>query len=244
MTFSRKIVEDYYLGSPPDLPEKILFIKRETRLAEYKSYLTEVTEFGNVWRGVTGILRGERVAILVTGIGPSMVGDAVYAVERPGAICLYSGTCGGLATQLEIGDYFVTHKAVCGDGYSRLFGYTHLEVVNGDAQVLERLLSAFSGLGQTAMEGATFTTSSVVREHDADFWGMVSPACGIIEMGCASFYAAALKSAKRPAAYFWVTDLPTRGKRFFDPSSPEDQAVKQKTYEAMVAVDVSLLSSL
>lgn len=95
MNKTKKTVEDYFYGSPVRIAEKILFIKRENRLGEYREYLTDVVEFGNVWKGITGVLRGERVSIIVTGIGPGLVGDAVYALNKPNAVCLYSGTCGG-----------------------------------------------------------------------------------------------------------------------------------------------------
>jgi hypothetical protein len=100
----RKAIEAYYFGNPGLIAEKLLFIKRDTRIAEYQAYLTNSHAFGNVWRGVTGTLYGERVSIIATGIGPSMVGDAVYALDKPEAACLYSGTCGGLDPALAIGD--------------------------------------------------------------------------------------------------------------------------------------------
>ena len=42
-----------------------------------------------------------------------------------------------------------------------------------------------------ADRGLTFTTSSVVREVDADFWGSVSDRCQIIDMAAAAFYVSA-----------------------------------------------------
>jgi purine-nucleoside phosphorylase len=101
MNVSRNQVEAYYFGNPKSIGKKILFIKRENRLAEYKQHLTDVYEFGNVWRGVTGLFRGEQISIVVAGIGPSLIGDAVYPLHRPNSVCLYLGTCGGLAEGLE-----------------------------------------------------------------------------------------------------------------------------------------------
>jgi hypothetical protein len=92
------------------------------------------------------------------------------------------------------------------------------------------------------MPGVTFTTSSVVREHDSDFWGVVDPACIAIEMGCAAFYAASARSRKRAAAFFWVTDLPTRGKSFLEPLSNDNVQIKQARYEQAVACDIQILS--
>lgn len=244
MNKPKKIIEDYFFGSPASIAEKILFIKRDTRLGEYKAYLTDIKEFGHVWQGLTGKFQDEKVTIIATGIGPGLVGDAVYAVDKPGAICLYSGTCGGLGKNLEIGDYFLAAQAICADGYSRLFGQDIFTSVNADEKLYHSLRSSFNPLEIPFSVGLSFTTSSVVRENDLDFWEFVSPKCQAIEMGCASFYTAALHSQKRAAAYFWVTDLPTRGKSFFDAASAEDMKIKQTRYEQAVSIDMQVLSSI
>ena len=238
------MVGDYFFGKPASIAEKILFIKRDVRLADYKEYLTDIKEFGQVWQGFTGILRGEKVTVIATGIGPGLVGDATYAIDKPGALCLYSGTCGGLSNNLEIGDYFLANQAICADGYSLLFGQDIFTVVNSDKMLFHSVKSSFNQLAIPFAVGLTFTTSSVVRENDLDFWELVSPKCQIIEMGCASFYVAALRSQKRAVAYFWVTDLPTRGKSFFDTPSAEDIEIKQRRYEQAVSIDIEILSRI
>jgi len=240
----KKTVEDYYLGSPLSIAEKILFIKRETRLAEYKEYLTDIHEFGHIWRGLTGTLAGEQVTLIATGIGPSLVGDAVYVIDKPGARCLYSGTCGGISKDLEIGDYFLADQAICADGYSILFGQDFLSIVNSDEKLILSLGSSFERIKLPFSVGLTYTTSSVVRENDSDFWEFVSSKCQTIEMGCASFYIAALRSQKQAAAYFWVTDLPTRGKSFLDAYSAEEIEIMQSRYQRGVSIDIQILSSI
>ena len=244
MNKQKKVVEEYYFGSPICIAEKILFIKKEERLAEYKKYLINNTEFGNVWRGVTGTFRGEKVSIIVTGVGPSMIGDSVYALDKPGAVCLYSGTCGGLHKSLDIGDYFIANRAVCGDGYTLHFGHAPMSITTGDSKTIQSLKIALAPIVTKLEEGLTFTTSSVVREADNDFWDIVDKKCWIIEMGAAPFYVAALASSKKAAAYFWVSDLPTRGKSFFDPLPPEDVQTKQHNYDRAVFLDLELLYSL
>jgi uridine phosphorylase len=170
MNKARKTIENYYYGFPDQIAEKMLFIKRENRLDEYKASLTDVVQFGNVWNGITGILRGEWVSIIVTGIGPSQVCDAVYALDKPGALCLYSGTCGSLKSELRIGDYFLAEEAVCADGSSYLFGHAMLSCVSSEQHVFNSLKAAFDRLGIPLTAGLSFTTSSVVRENDIDFW--------------------------------------------------------------------------
>jgi len=244
MNASRSQVEAYFYGNPKFIGAKILFIKREKRLAEYKQYLTDVYEFGNVWHGITGSLCGERVSVIVTGIGPSLVGDAVYALDRPDSTCLYSGTCGGLAEDLEIGDYFVADQAVCGDGYSFHLGYAPLSIVSGNPDLLNSLTTLLVPKVDRVHKGTVFTTSSVVREADPDFWNTVGKQCRAIDMGAAALYAAAQATDKRAAAYFWVTDLPFRGKSFFEPLAPEGIRTKQDRYNRTVALDIELLARL
>jgi purine-nucleoside phosphorylase len=171
-----------------------------------------------------------------------MVGDCVYALDKPGAICIYSGTCGGLDEALEIGDFVLTRQAVCADGYSHLFGYDNFAHINSDKNILQVLESAFKAIDTKYTLGTTFTTSSVVRENDLDFWNLVGSECKAIEMGCASFYAASLMSNKRSAAYFWVTDLPKRGKSFFESLTQEDIQTKQDRFDRIVSIDIELLS--
>lgn len=242
--YSPDQVEATFYGNPKSIGQRILFIKRAHRLAEYAAHLTGVDAFGNVWQGITGSLRGERISVIAAGIGPSLVGDAMYALHRPGALCLYSGTCGGLAEGLDIGDYVIANQAVCGDGYTLHLGLSLRAAVSGDPELLRSLTQVLSSRVGPIASGLTFTTSSVVREGDPDFWGGVDSRCRSIEMGAAAFYAAAAATGKRGAAYFWVTDLPLGGKSFFDPLAPEDARTRQRRYDGAVSLDLKLLSSL
>jgi purine-nucleoside phosphorylase len=241
---SKKTLEDYFFGSRVCIAEKILFIKYESRLAGYKEHLADIQEFGHVWQGLTGTLRGEKITIIATGLGPAQVGDAIYAIDKPGSICLYAGTSGGLGIGQEIGDYFLANQAICADGFSSLFGQAAFSPVDSDEELFHSLVGAFQLTNLPFSIGQTFTTSSVVRENDPDFWEWVGPKCQAVEMGCASFYVAARQSLKRAAAYFWITDLPTRGKSFYDPASPEDLKIRQKRYEETVFTDIQVLSRI
>jgi purine-nucleoside phosphorylase len=242
--YSPNQVGAYFYGNPKAIGKKVLFIKRENRLAEYRLYLTDVHEFGHVWHGLTGSFRGEQVSIIATGIGPSLVGDAVCALDRPNTTCLYSGTCGGLAEDLEIGDYFIADQAVCGEGYTLHLGYSPFSVVSGDPELTRSLALALASKVERLGQGLTFTTSSVVRETAPGFWNTVDNRCRAIDMGAATFYAAARATDKRAVAYFWVTDLPLRGRSFFDPPTPEEIRIKQDRFERTVVLDLELLIRL
>ena len=241
MSTIKERVENYFFGNPKLIGKKILFIKRDKRLTEYKQYLDEVHEFGNVWHGITGFLRGERVSVIVTGVGPSAVGDAVYALNRPNTICLYSGTCGGLAKTLNIGDYFVAEQAICGDGFSFHLGYAPLSSVFSASDLSMAIKTFLTEKFGCVGSGMAFTTSTVVREFEPDFWMSVNKEVQAIEMGAAAFYAAAQATGKKAAAYYWVTDLPRRGKSFLEALNPQEMRIKQERYEQAVSLDIELL---
>ena len=244
MKVTRSQVESYYFGQPKCIGAKILFIKRGDRLAEYKQYLADVYDFGNVWQGISGSYQGQQLSVIAAGIGPSMIGDAVYALDRSNSTCLYSGTCGGLVNGWEIGDYFVADQSVCGDGFSLHLGQTPWSIVTGDPPLLNSLTELLVKKVAHLHHGLAFTTSSVVREADPNFWPSVDEKCQIIEMGAAAFYAAAQATGKRAAAYYWVTDLPCRGKSFFEPLTSEEMEIKQARYDRVVSLDLELLASL
>jgi purine-nucleoside phosphorylase len=244
MCVSRSRVEAYFYGNPEFIANKVLFIKRDVNLCKYKSRLTDIVEFGNVWHGITGQLRGQYITVIVTGIGQSLVGDAVYALDRPGCICLYSGTCGGLHQSLEIGDYFIAEGAVCAGGFASQLGYSPLAEIAGDFSLLEALRPLLASRCYRLAQGITFSTDSVVRESDCDFWRTIPDRCQVTEMSTAAFYAAACATGKKAAAYFWVSDLPTRGKSFFDTLAAEDIQTKQNRFEHSTALDLELISCL
>jgi len=244
MNVSRHQVEAYFFGDPKFIGAKILFIKRDKRLVEYKKYLTNVYEFGNVWHGITGSFHGEQISIVVSGIGPGLVGDAIYALDRPNTTCLYSGTCGGLDASLEIGDYFIVDKALCGDGFTFHLGHAPLSIISGTPELLKSLKALLTSKVRRVSNGTVFTTSSVVCEADPAFWKSVDNRCRAIETTAAAFYAAARVTDKRAAAYFWVSDLPTRGKSFFEPLASEDIQIKQERYDRTVSLDLEILSGL
>ena len=237
-------VEAYYFGSPQQIARKILFIKRANRLADYKAFFTDRYEFGNVWHGFTGVFRGEEITIIATGIGPSMVGDCIYALDRKDALCVYSGTCGGLSDDIKIGDYVIADNVICGDGYSLLHNHSFLSTIYSDKRLRNSIEQTFLRQNITFFRGTTFATASVVLEITPQFWRLVPAHCKAIEMEAAAFYASALATRKKAIAYFWVTDLPRRNKSFFDQLTDEEIGRKQVAYEASVALDLETISSL
>lgn len=242
--YSTEEVQSYYYGSPEHIADRILWIKREQRLSQYRALLNDVQEFGHVWKGVNGTFEGLDVTVIATGVGPSHVGDAVYALHRPGAMCVYSGTCGALKQESQIGDYVVPLEAVCADGFSFLLGHQPMSRVRPDDSMAASVAAYLRCQGHRVRTGASFTTASVVREVDKDFRLIPPQECETIEMGAAAFYAAARATGKHAAALFWITDLPFHQKSFFDTLSAEELRTKQCNYDRGPMLELSLLASI
>lgn len=239
-----ELVQEYFLGRFPLAGEKILVIRRQSRLKAYAEYLQRVDFFGNVWHGLVGSYRGERIVILAGGIGASQVGDAVYALHKPDSVCIYAGTCGGLSPAIRIGDYVIAKNAIEGSGYGLLFAKSPFAVVESNSDVTCKIQQSLKQLQTPYHLGSVFSTGSVVREADRSFWHYVPQVCDAIDMECAAFLIAAAHTHKRAGAYFWVTDLPTADKSFFDSLSDEEKAIKQQRYDHMIQMNLTVLSSM
>ncbi len=231
----------YYYGAPRRIAERILFIKRDSRLPAYRRQLDRVEEFGNVWRGITGRYDGHDVTIIATGPAPSLIGDAVCALHLPGARCLYSGTCGGLRPDLHIADYVTPESAVCADGFSYLCGFKPLARVSANVKLAASVQRCVTRFAAPPFTGPTFTTASVVREGVPGFRDLVDADCVAIEMGAAAFFAAARTTGKIAAAYFWVTDLPYHGRSFVDELTRDDKDTKQCNHDRAPELDLQIL---
>ncbi len=240
----RERVQEYFLGCFPLVGEKILVIRRQSRLMRYAESLQHVEFFGNVWHGIVGVYRGERIIILAGGIGASQVGDIVCALHKPESVCIYAGTCGGLAPHIGIGDYVIAQNAVDGSGYGLLFARDPFAIVESNSSISCKVQQTLEQLQFPYHLGSIFSTGSVVREADRDFWNYVPNQCDAIEMECAAFLTAAAHTQKQASAYFWVTDLPTGNKSFFDPLSAEEQAIKQQRYDHMIQMNLTVLSNI
>jgi nucleoside phosphorylase len=236
-----KRVHDYFFGPSATVAERILFVKRERRLPTYTALLDGAQAFGNVWTGVNGSYRGVAVTVIATNVGPSMVGDCAYAVDRPGAACLYSGSCGGLAEDQPIGSLFVARDAVSADGFSQHCGHPWLSTVSSDDELTRSVGKALARADVQLQVGTSFTTGSVTAELGETFWAQVPPHASVVEMGAASFFSACGATRKRSAAMFWITDRPRHGASFFDPLTSEDENAKQRMFERIPVLELETL---
>jgi purine-nucleoside phosphorylase len=241
---SEDIIKYCFGISAKELGKGILFLNRNNRLNEYSSNLENSYPFqGKVWSGLNGTYNDKKITIIISGVGPSAIGDCVYGLKSKNIPLIYSGTCGGLKS--NIGDFIIGDSCICGDGFSQQLGHDFESTITPNQELIKKSLSFFKTKKIDSTLGKTYTTSSFIIEKEPEFRKKEClEHCLAIEMEAASFYAASNKNNSKSIAYFWTTDLPFKNKSFYDSLSIEELELKRKIYLQIPKINLELLDFL
>ena len=117
----------------------------------------------NVW---TGTLLGEKVTACSTGIGGPSASIAMEELHKCGAdTFIRTGTCGGIALDVQSGDVVVATGAVRMEGTSREYAPIEFPAV-ADFQVTNALVEATKKLGFPLHTGIVQCKDSFYGQHD------------------------------------------------------------------------------
>ena len=117
----------------------------------------------NVW---TGSLLGETVTVCSTGIGGPSAAIAMEELHKCGAdTFLRTGTCGGIALEVQAGDVVVATGAVRYEHTSREYAPIEFPAV-ADFQVTNALVEATKKLGFPLHTGIVQCKDSFYGQHD------------------------------------------------------------------------------
>jgi purine-nucleoside phosphorylase len=211
----------------------------------------EVTELSPpfFYRGFTGTFAGRRVTVLLTGVGPSRVGDCLsFLALTPGRRVLFAGAVGGLSPDHAIGDWFLPTVAADGEGYSRYRDGDFEEAVRGARSIscaggLEPDLAAYlRGRGLTVREGRVFTIGAVAFESRENLELLARSGFDALEMELSAFYAAAAHHGFQAAALTYVSDLPLRSS-LWAPKSPQAEEALRATWRVLPRLALGFLAS-
>lgn len=164
----------------------------------------------------TGMLAGEKVSVVSTGIGGPSAAIAVEELVRCGAhTFIRVGTCGGMDTRVTGGDLVIAQAAVRAEGTSREYlpdGYpaaASFDVVTALAQAAQPLSSPQPGLGfhvgvvqsKDSFYGETSPETMPVASRLEQAWAAYL-ACGCLasEMEAAAIFSVALCRGVRAGA--------------------------------------------
>ena len=117
----------------------------------------------NVW---TGSLLGETVTVCSTGIGGPSAAIAMEELHKCGAdTFLRTGTCGGIALEVQAGDVVVATGAVRYEHTSREYAPIEFPAV-ADFQATNALVEAARALGYPLHTGVVQSKDSFYGQHD------------------------------------------------------------------------------
>ena len=117
----------------------------------------------NVW---TGSLLGETVTVCSTGIGGPSAAIAMEELHKCGAdTFLRTGTCGGIALEVQTGDVVVATGAVRYEHTSREYAPIEFPAV-ADFQATNALVEAARALGYPLHTGVVQSKDSFYGQHD------------------------------------------------------------------------------
>jgi len=212
---------------------------REQRQTWRLSYLTEVRELSFpdlFW----GRYNDKKIAFCMAYGAPRTV-EVIYLFGKIGTqLAIQIGTCGGLQSHLHSGDIILPEVAVGRDGVAHMFG--DIESAMATPQWVGRAETLLQARNHTTHQGAHMTWSSLFTETVAmqDAWhraGFLS-----VDMETATTFSVAQSLGMDALSMLVVWDDLTRGRRFLDPLSSQEQADLDRAngsiYEtALVLVD-------
>ena len=214
---------------------------RAERTAWRLSYLKDVRElpFPDIF---WGRWQDKKVAFCCAYGAPRTV-EIIHLFGAIGTrLAVQIGTCGGLQPHLRSGDVILPEVAFSRDGVAHLYGATEAAKSSPNWTMKAQALLAERGI--TFQHGPHVTWSSLFTETAAmmDVWhraGYLS-----VDMETATTLAVANHFDMSALSLLVVWDDLTRGKRFLDPLTDEEQAALDLGNQAVYEVALALAEQL
>lgn len=244
----RRFFEHCFGLSPSLLPETVI-ITPVFPIKRFAESCQEVKTFrGRIYRGIKAVKNGKEFAVIYSGIGSALAGDAVLALENAsvGRI-IFAGLCGGLSS-CGIGDIIVGEGAFNGEGFTRYHGerfnmaeiFANGEVVganSGYTAVLKEFFNRHLDDKNILKSGNLFTIGSLIAEERKNVIDIEKKGYIGIEMELSSVYSAANKTRQKASAVMLVSDLPLK-----KPIGESLSAEERKRYNSGFDKIISLLT--
>lgn len=230
-----KVLEVTLGCRPEDVAENVIV----TPFVPLKSFLRHVDE-GSVrelnprffFKGFTATRREKPVTVVLTGVGPSRVGDLVSVLSlTPAKRILFAGAVGALHPEWSIGDFFIPTEAADGEGYTRYALDDCARVIETSRAVhcTTELTAALEHFlftaGHDARKGRVFTIGSIAYESPENLKSLAAAGFDALEMELSAFYAAAARHGLEAAALTYVSDLPLKSSLWQEKTPAEREAL-------------------
>jgi purine-nucleoside phosphorylase len=200
------------------------------------------------YRGVAGTYRGRPVTVLLTGVGPTRVGDCLgFLSLTPARRVLFAGAVGSLRPEHAIGDFFVPTEAADGEGYTRYRTASFRDVAAAAPRIPCRTTLGAAAAdflrerGRTPRWGAVFTVGSIVVESAENLRTLAELRFDAVEMELSAFFSGAAYHGLEAAAFTYVSDLPL-GSSLWQAKSPTEAEALRAAYRSLPALCLEFLA--
>ncbi len=235
----KRIIKRVFGVHPDQIAATVLLSPSKSIVADLENRLKEPKVFGNWFTGVSGFLDDNKFFTILNNVryAPGMA-DCVYFLQFAEVKNLiYTGTIGGLAPGMEIGDFVLVTNVERGDGASGYFS-SIFEPAEASLMLIEIiqpfLQSVAEEEGYQLYKGRVFTTDSLAAETVEFLTALQSRAFQGIEMETSALYVVAKYSGMHAIAAHVVSDLPLAGKTLFDKLTNKEKERRASAHSAML----------
>ncbi len=225
--------------SPENIASTVILAPTRRIVAELVNQLQRPQVFGSWFTGVSGFLEPDVFVTVLDNIryAPGMA-DCVYFLQFAGVKNLiYSGSIGGLAKGMEIGDFILVKEAERGDGASGYFSPIY-DPAMADQEFLDQirpiLQTSANEERHQLFEGRIFTTDSLAAETVEFLRALQTRGFLGIEMETSALYVVARCAGMRAVAAHVISDLPLEGKTLFDEFTDAEKERRASAYPHLV----------
>jgi nucleoside phosphorylase len=219
-----------------------LFGISEDQLGEYlifspfmkidtSSFRIEKRFKGRLFKGVIFKIGDKKTSLIWTGIGVSLVGDAVMSLKRQYKGVFLIGSAGGIG-EMKIGDILIVNRAYSGEGFSlyldRDFEVSYIfksDKFYGSPPEIKERFTFF--LEDKVKEGPVFTIGSIFAARAKTIEYLNKKGIKAIEMEVSGFYAACKKRRLPALALLFISDIPQKKPFWKKFSYKEKETIKK-----------------
>lgn len=202
------------------------------------------------FKGFTAIRGGVPVTVVLTGVGPSRVGDLVSILSlTPAKRLVFAGAVGALHPEWSIGDFFLPTEAADGEGYTRYAQGDFQEIIETSRRIpcstemTDNLGQFLKRKGIAAKTGKVFTIGSIAFESPENLDALTIAGFDALEMELSAFYAGAAHHGLAAAALTYVSDLPLKSS-LWQEKTPEQQQALATVWRLLPELCVEAVTSV
>jgi purine-nucleoside phosphorylase len=241
----KRIVNRVFGVNPDQIASTVLIAPAKRYVTEFIEQLKQPQPFGTWFTGVSGYLDHGFVTVLDNiRYAPGMA-DCVYFLQFAGVRnILYTGSIGGLASGMKIGDFVIAKDCERGDGASGYFA-SLFEKACVSTELAGKVQPFFQSKAKEEklqyFEGRIFTTDSLAAETIEFLTALSIQGFLGIEMETSALYTVAQTTNIDAIAAHVVSDLPLQGKSLFDDLTRKE---KERRASAQSAINNALSKAI